>query len=154
MRTVFVLLISLIFVTSMYSQEASELVISKALDKWHADAATANGEEYFEIMDDGAIYIGTDKTEYWNKNEFQSWSKKYFDAGKAWSFKVKKRNIYFSSDKKVAWFDELLETWMGDCRASGVVELKNGEWKLKHYHLSVTVPNEDIKEFIKLTSEK
>ena len=43
---------------------------------------------------------------------------------------------------------------MGICRSSGVLEKKKGRWSLEHYHLSVTVPNEKIKDFIQLVSEK
>lgn len=75
-------------------------------------------------MADDAIYIGADKTELWSKEQFQAFAKPYFDAGKAWSFKVVSRNIYFSKTGDVAWFDELLNTWMGVCRGSGVLEKK------------------------------
>ncbi|MEN8137881.1 MAG: nuclear transport factor 2 family protein [Bacteroidota bacterium] len=152
MKVLFSIVISLIYFTG-YSQNSAKDNISDSLNKWHKDAASANGEDYFSLMDQGAIFIGTDKTEYWTKEEFEIWSKKYFDSKETWSFKTIERNIYFSSNKKIAWFDELLETWMGICRASGVLELNNEEWRLKHYHLSVTVPNEKIKEFINLTSK-
>jgi len=153
MKSIFTIL--LVFVQlSAFSQNTDEQKINSMLDQWHKDAATANGDGYFALMADDAIYIGTDATEHWMKEQFYSFAKPYFDAGKAWSFTATERNIYFSKDKNVAWFDELLDTWMGVCRGSGVLEKINGEWKLQHYHLAVTVPNDDIQEVIKVISTK
>jgi hypothetical protein len=78
----------------------------------------------------------------WDKKAFAAFSKPYFDRGKAWDFKSVERNIYFSKNGKTAWFDELLDTWMKGCRGSGVLEKEGKEWKIKHYVLSMTVPNE------------
>ncbi len=50
----------------------------------------------------------------------------------------------------MVWFDELLDTWMGTCRGSGVLEKNNKEWKIKQYVLSVTIPNDSIQKVIKL----
>jgi hypothetical protein len=55
--------------------------------------------------------------------------------------------------KNLAWFDEKLDTWMGICRGSGVVARTKEGWKIKHYVLSVTVPNDKITEFIELVKE-
>lgn len=154
MKKILLIVLALINVGGLYSQNTEKEVIYEMITEWHNDASVANGDAYFSLMTDDAIYIGTDKTELWTKEEFESFAKPYFDAGKAWDFKTISRNIYFSTDKKVAWFDELLNTWMGVCRGSGVLENIDGEWKLKHYHLSVTVPNEKVKEFIELTSTK
>jgi len=151
MKTTFTLL--LVFIQfSIYSQNIDNEIIIKLVNQWHKDATMANGESYFTFMTDDAIYIGTDETEIWTKKQFISFAKPYFDAGKTWDFTVKNRNIYFSADKKVAWFDELLDTWMGVCKASGVLEKVNNEWKLKHYNLSLAVPNQDINEVIKIIS--
>ena len=128
--------------------------INVFMDKWHKAAADTDTELFFGSMADSAIYIGTAATERWNKQEFYSFAKPYFDKGKAWDFKPIERAVYFSDDKNFAWFNETLDTWMGVCRGSGVLTRdKSGIWKLAHYHLSVTVPNEKIKEFIKLMAE-
>jgi hypothetical protein len=36
------------------------------------------------------------------------------------------------------------------CRGSGVLEKVNGEWKIKHYVLSMTIPNDDINAVINI----
>jgi hypothetical protein len=39
---------------------------------------------------------------------------------------------------------------MGVCRGSGILTMTPEGWKIEQYHLSVTVPNEAIKDFISL----
>jgi len=77
----------------------------------------------------------------------QSW---IFDT---WSFKPYDRDLHVTSDGKSAWFSELLTTWMGVCRGSGILTKTATDWKLEQYHLSVTVPNEIIKDFISLVEK-
>ena len=116
------------------------------LDSWHEAAARADFDAYFNLMADESIFIGTDPTENWEKDEFSSWSKPYFDKGKAWNFTALERNVFLMKDCDIAWFDELLETQMGICRGSGVVTRENGEWKVKHFVLSIAIPNENVDE--------
>lgn len=122
--------------------------VNSFMDDWHLAATEANYENYFSKLDSTSIFIGTDASENWTKEEFEGFSKPYFDNGKAWDFKSLERNIYFNEDGSIAWFDELLKTWMGACRGSGVLERNENGWTLKHYVLSVAIPNEDIKEVI------
>jgi hypothetical protein len=42
---------------------------------------------------------------------------------------------------------------MGVCRGSGIVKKTPNGWKIEQYHLSVTVPNEIIKDFITLVKK-
>lgn len=154
MKKLFTVILVIIYSSVLYSQNTEKKIITDKLNQWHKDAALANGESYFALMTDDAIYIGTDETELWSKEQFHAFAKPYFDAGKAWDFKVISRNIYFSKDGNVAWFDELLNTWMGVCRGSGILENIDGDWKLKHYHLAVTVPNDNIDEVVKVISKK
>ncbi|RWW99952.1 nuclear transport factor 2 family protein [Flavobacterium cerinum] len=122
--------------------------ITTLLNDWHLAAAKADYNGYFGKIAEDGIYIGTDATENWDKKAFIAFSKPYFDKGKAWDFKALERNIYFSKDGKTAWFDELLDTWMKVCRGSGVLEKQGKEWKIKHYVLSMTVPNDATKEVL------
>ena len=121
---------------------------NKILNSWHKAASDANFDNYFGLMDSVSVFIGTDALENWNKNKFQAFSKPFFDKGKAWDFKTLERNMYVNSSGKFVWFDELLITWMGTCRGSGVLEKKGNEWKIKHYVLSVSIPNEDVQAVI------
>lgn len=127
---------------------------NRLLNDWHIAASEANFENYFSKMDSISIFIGTDASENWPKKQFIDFSKPYFDKGKAWSFTAIERNIYSNEDGSFIWFDELLSTWMGICRGSGVIENKNNELKIKQYVLSVTIPNDDIQSLIKLKQVK
>lgn len=128
--------------------EKEKTAISKMLDGFNVAAANAEFEKYFNFFADEFTFIGTDATEVWNKSEFKTWAKPYFDKKKTWNFTSLKRNIYFSKDGKMAWFDELLDTQMKICRGSGVVEKINGQWKVKQYVLSMTIPNDVVDKVV------
>lgn len=149
--------ISLLFIgcAQRVSTDTKELTktINTIVDNWHNDASEANYENYFGGLDSVSIFIGTDAAEVWNKTQFSDFSKPYFDNGKAWDFTALNRNVYFSKDYSIVWFDELLDTWMGLCRGSGVLEKTNGKWKIKHYVLSLTVPNDNIQDVLKVNKE-
>lgn len=123
-----------------YAQNAQQ-EISGVLDSLNARAARADFNAYFALYADSAIFMGTDATERWNKHEFATWSKKFFDRGKAWNFTSVKRTIYVDAGAQFAWFDELLSTQMKICRGSGVLQRVNGEWLILQYTLSATIPN-------------
>ena len=122
--------------------------INNLLNDWHAAAGRADYNGYFDKIADDAHYIGTDANENWDKKAFAAFSKPYFDKGKAWDFKALERHVYFSKDRKTAWFDEFLDTHMKGCHGSGVLEKDGKVWKIKHYVLSMTVPNEVIDEVL------
>jgi hypothetical protein len=128
--------------------------INYLVNKWHKDVASVNYDSYFDLMDTESIFIGTDNSENWTKEAFQKFAKPFFDRKKTWEFTSIERHIYFSKNHNIAWFDELLNTWMGICRGSGVLEFNDNKWKLKHYVLSVTVPNEEMKKVIPIKKEK
>ena len=141
-----------LFVFSGHAQikKSETLEINKVINSWHQAAAETNFENYFNLMSDDAIFIGTDATENWTKTAFQAYAKPHFDKGKAWTFTALERNIYFSTDKKTVWFDELLDTQMKICRGSGVLTKVKKEWKITHYVLSMSIPNELSDEIVKL----
>ena len=125
--------------------------IDLLISDWHEAAAEANFENYFEMMDEDFVFVGTDASEHWNKAAFATYSKPHFDKGKAWKFITLKRNIYHDSTSNYAWFDEILDTSFKICRGSGVLKRDSlGVWKFKQYVLSMTVPNEKAKEVVQL----
>ena len=138
------------FATSRNVKDSNEQQINAVLDQWHKAAAAADFERYFESMTSDAVFIGTDASENWNKNQFMAYAKPFFDKGKAWSFTAVERHVYLDKSGKIAWFDELLNTQMKICRGSGVLVKKGKNWKIQHYVLSMTVPNENSAEVIKI----
>ena len=127
--------------------------INNILTNWHKAASEANFDTYFGLMTDDGVFIGTDATENWQNKAFKAFSKPYFDKGKAWSFTTLERNIYINDTNDFAWFDELLDTQMKICRGSGVLQKINGEWKIKHYVLSITIPNKDVGKVIEVKED-
>ncbi|MDX1427235.1 MAG: nuclear transport factor 2 family protein, partial [Salegentibacter mishustinae] len=134
--------IFLLFSITISAQDKSN--IDQALTQWHEAASEANFEEYFSLMTEDGVFIGTDPTENWQNKDFRAFSKPYFDRGKAWNFKTLERNIYTEENSDIAWFDELLATQMGICRGSGVLQKTEEGWKIAHYVLSITIPNENV----------
>jgi len=136
------------------SKTSPEEAIINLADSWHRAAAEADSTAYFDAMAADAIFIGTDKTEHWTKEEFLAFAAPYFAKGKAWAFTTAERHVFYDPNQEVAYWDELLDTWMGPCRGTGVAKRDgvNG-WKIAHYTLSVTVPNDKIDGFIELTKE-
>jgi ketosteroid isomerase-like protein len=127
---------------------SDEKAIGQTLDSWHRAAADAQFDAYFALTSPDFIFIGTDATEYWDRDAFQAYAKPHFDKGRAWSFKAVERHIYVKGE--VAWFDELLDTKMKLCRGSGVLRKINGKWLIAHYVLSMTVPNDTANAVIKI----
>ncbi|HMK04426.1 MAG TPA: nuclear transport factor 2 family protein [Ferruginibacter sp.] len=129
-----------------------EKQISAMLDSFNKAAARADYNTYFSYYTDDAIFTGTDATERWDKAAFMEWAKPIFQKGRAWDFTAIERHIYFDETGRLAWFDELLNTQMKICRGSGVVVKQAGEWKVKQYILSATVPNDVLDSVIKMKS--
>ena len=149
-KTSILLIIILVSLQVFAQQSKQEKQIDQFITNWHDAASRADSEAYFGAIDENGIYIGTDKTERWTKQEFYDWSRKYFEAGKAWSFVGKDRHIYLSKDGKTAWFDEVVDNGTTEWQGSGVLVKKKGGWKIMQYVLSVPVPNEIYKEVLRL----
>lgn len=125
--------------------------LDSLMNRWHHAAAVADEAVFFGFMPDNGIYIGTDATERWLAKEMKVWAAPFFERESAWDFTTISRNFDFSDDLQTAWFDELLDTWMGTCRASGVLQIQaDGTWQLAHYHLSIAVPNDKVQEYLKV----
>jgi hypothetical protein len=125
--------------------------VNAFVDSWHDDAAHAR-MAYFDKMAPDGVYIGTDRSELWQRDAFKAWARKYFEGKEsAWSFKATRRNVYTSGDGKLIWFDELLDTPnMGHCMASGVIRRTAKGFEILHYQLSMAVPNEVAKQVTEL----
>lgn len=138
---------------SLEQLSSEKEAINELINGWHKAAANADFDTFFACMDEEGYYIGTDETEKWSIEEFRTFCKPYFDRGSAWDFKPIERGVYLNEAKDLAWFDEKLDTWMGVCRSSGVVIKSDSGWKIKHYHLSIAVPNDVTNDLIELVKK-
>lgn len=146
-KTILLLLFATVFANA---QNAEKDKINQTLDAWHKAAADVKFDAYFNAMTEDAIYIGTDATENWIKPDFKAWAKPYFDKGTTWNFTALERHIFFDKSGKIAWFDELLNTQMKICRGSGILVKVGKEWKIQHYVLSMTIPNDEVDAVVKV----
>lgn len=127
--------------------------LNQFMDQWHLAAAKADAEGFFGSMAVEGVYIGTDKTERWLRDELRDWSAAAFERESAWTFVSQERNWQILEEKELAICDELLQTWMGPCRATAVLEKRKNTWQIIHYQLSVTIDNDKIEDFKQLVSE-
>lgn len=127
--------------------------LNALMQSWHSAAANADSAVYFGAMTKNARFLGTDASENWSKDEFIAFAMPHFNKGNGWDFEAYDRNWYFNQDSTIAWFDERLDTWMGECRGSGVIKIENKNAKIAHYNLAVTIANDKIQNFILLTKD-
>ncbi|PID67688.1 MAG: hypothetical protein CR968_05375 [Flavobacteriia bacterium] len=132
------------------SVKNDDTVVTNLLNQWHRDVAEFNHNAYFNAMADDAVFIGTDASEVWSKQEFMTFCHPLFERQKTWNFKPIERHIHFDENGSLAWFDETLDTWMGICRGSGVVVKKGNRWLIKQYVLSMTIPNDVSNKVVKI----
>jgi ketosteroid isomerase-like protein len=149
----FVLLCSTAFAQNLLQDE---LAIIAVLDDFHDAAANADIDRYLGHMTEDAVFIGTDEHERWPMQpDFIEYVNERFAAG-GWSYYSTNKNIDFSQDGSVAWFDEIsISNSMGaHFRGSGVLERIDGEWKIAQYVLSVLVYNELWEDVMGLITEE
>lgn len=123
--------------------------VGSVLDRFHQAAASADEEVYFALIAPDGVFIGTDATERWSKDAFRAYAHPHFAAGRGWTFVPRDRHIVFAADGRTAWFDEMLDSASyGECRGTGVLQLRDGRWLIEQYHLTIPIPNELAKEVV------
>ena len=126
---------------SLGSRGEEEAAIRSTLDAWHEAAARSDEAAYFELMTRDSIFLGTDATERWTRDQFRAYAHAPFSEGRGWVMRATRRVIHVEGD--LAWFDEDLETVnLGPARGSGVLVRDDLGWRIAQYNLAITVPNE------------
>lgn len=112
--------------------------IGQVLDSFHEAAAAGDWPDYFALMSDDAVFLGTDAGERWPKAVFRDYA-----AGRSgWTYYPRQRHINLMPDGNSAWFDELLDSVSyGTSRGTGVLIKTDDGWKISQYHLSFPIPN-------------
>jgi uncharacterized protein (TIGR02246 family) len=116
--------------------------IDAVLDDWHAAAAASDLPRYLAHFTEDAIFLGTDATERWTVDQLRAYAEAPFAAGRGWRMRAVRRDVVVRGD--VAWVDEDLDAVnLGPARGRAVlVREADGAWRIAHYDLAVTVPNE------------
>lgn len=131
------------------SRPSNRTEIDTLLDQWHQSASKADEAHYFASLSTGAIFFGTDAAERWSREEFLAYAHPHFSKGKGWTFTPRDRHVYFSQRGDVAWFDERLDSASyGECRGTGVAQLRDGQWQIEQYNLTIPIPNDLANEFV------
>ena len=131
------------------SEDPERARIAAALDGFHRAASEADERRYFDLLTEEGVFLGTDATERWTKEEFRAYAEPHFALGRGWTYRAIERHVHVGPDGRTAWFDEKL--WndkYGDCRGTGVLLLVGGEWKIAQYNLTFPVPNEIAGEVV------
>jgi metallo-beta-lactamase class B len=137
----------------LLDQEAVEAV-GEVLDRFHRAAAEADAETYFSLLDDDAVYLGTDAGERWSVADFRAFAQPYFDRGQGWTYVPTSRHVDLDEDRGTAWFDEMLENASyGTTRGTGVLTKTPAGWRIVQYHLAIPIPNEIAKEVVERIRE-
>lgn len=120
--------------------------INNVLDNLHIYASKADGNKYFELFDNDAIFFGTDASERWHIDEFKNYALKRFDTGTGWTYTPISRNVYINEN--TAWFDEELSNEKyGVFRGTGVLIKKEDRWLITQYNLLLPIPNDLLKDY-------
>ena len=149
--------ILLIHITLLNLSNIEKVEINKILDNLHKYASEANGEKYFQLFSDQAVFHGTDLNERWSIDEFKKYAQNRFDTGTGWTYKSLERNIFINSSNTTAWFDEILiNEKYGKFRGTGVLSKIDDMWKIDQYNLLFPIPNDlllkytkEVKEYLK-----
>ena len=128
-------------------QDDARADVSATLDALHEAASEAAFDRYFSLYADEAVFLGTDATERWTREEFMDYTKARFDTGTGWTYHMLERHIAIAPGGRTAWFDERLENAnLGETRGSGVLVMEGGGWKIAQYNLTIPIPNEMARE--------
>ena len=134
-------------VSPLAGQDDARDEVSAILDALHEAASEADFDRYFSLYAGEAVFLGTDATERWTREEFMDYTRARFDTGTGWTYHMLERHIAIAPGGGAAWFDERLENAnLGETRGSGVLVMENGGWKIAQYNLTIPIPNEMARE--------
>lgn len=134
-----------------FYEDTEKAMVNGVLTSWHLAADHGLYEFYFDQMTDDSVFLGTDASERWTKDEFMAYAREPFSDGSGWSYKQIESHIEFDEDQRTAWADEILEhEKYGTLRGTAVLRRVDGAWKIAHYSLTFLVPNERAGEVVRV----
>ncbi|WP_166425195.1 nuclear transport factor 2 family protein [Paraglaciecola sp. 20A4] len=132
------------FATFAQTKVEATQAVNQVLDGLHEAASKADLDAYLSSFTDTGVFMGTDDWERWSRPEsLDKYVAERFAGGTGWTYSAVERNVNFSTEHDIAWFDEITvsKKW-GRFRGTGVLINDKGNWKIAHYAMSVLVPNE------------
>lgn len=120
---------------------SAEQAIAQTLDQLHQRASAADFAGYFDLYAEDAVFLGTDKNEYWPLAEFKAYTQPHFSRGNGWTYAPIERMVHLNG--ATAWFEERLRNEKyGEVRGTGVLINTSKGWKVAQYNLTLPLPNE------------
>jgi len=124
--------------------------VNAVLDDWHAAAAEADEARYLGHFAPEARFLGTDAGERWPIEEFREYVHEHFPSG-GWTYHPHDRVVVLSRYGLIAWFDEeLTNAGYGELRGTGALRRQGGVWRITHYSMTFTIPNEVARDVVDL----
>ena len=140
-KSIITFLFSLLLSQAVFAQAPADsdlASINAVLDRFHSAAATGDWDNYFTLLTEDAVFLGTDAGERWPKAVFRD----YAGNSRGWVYTPRERHVNLTPDGNSAWFDELLDSASyGTSRGSGVLVRTTLGWKISQYHLTFPIPN-------------
>lgn len=116
---------------------------NRVISQLHDAASQADGDRYFSLFADDAIFLGTDPEERWTLAQFRNYAEPHFSRGEGWTYHETWRHTTIAADGRTAWFDEeLANDSYGRCRGSGVLIRTPAGWRIAQYNLTIPIPND------------
>ena len=128
--------------------------VDDVLNNWHIAASMGDFQGYFDAMNDDSVFLGTDASERWTKDEFMGYAREPFSDGNGWTYIPSDRFIAFDDDHDTAWVDEIMTNEKyGTLRGTAVLRRIGDDWKIAHYSLTFLVPNEKAPEVVEVIAD-
>ena len=157
MKNKFIFLITLLIILSSNTfadptYKNAELLIQKMWDSFIDGDIDAFSQTMSK--DEDMVTFGTDASERWDSwQELENSVALQFDAFDVISVERKNKSLKISNSGNTAWFSETVD-WeflsngnnesVKDIRYTGVMEYRNGQWKIVQFHCSVGVAGQVI----------
>ncbi|MEM9382945.1 MAG: nuclear transport factor 2 family protein [Planctomycetota bacterium] len=115
----------------------------RVIDEWHQAAAVGDRARYLGHFSPDAVFLGTDATERWDLATFRTYVEEHFRPGSGWTYTPSDRHVEIGPNETIAWFDEkLTSNKYGGLRGTGALRRDGDTWKIAHYSMTFTVPND------------
>ena len=142
------------FPSTAATPDEAEAAVGAVLDTFHRAAAEADGDLYFGLFTDDAVFLGTDVTERWSIDQFKAFAEPYFSKGQGWDYVPGERHVVILPGGVTARFDEILSNESyGTCRGTGVLILTPADWRISQYSLTIPIPNELARDVVRRIKE-